>query len=153
MKTYYEILGISNNADALAIKKAYRELVKKYHPDKNTSEEAKIHFAEIQKAYKVLSDEKKREDYDRIGHQQYTEFNDNTQNYGGYNQWRSQGPSFSSFTSNINIINFKELALWKKVLIIISIIILAFLMIIVLFVALVIKIVSFIFNQIFNRRN
>lgn len=153
MKTYYEILGISSSADALAIKKAYRELVKKYHPDKNTSEEAKIRFAEIQKAYEVLSDEKKRADYDRIGHQQYTEFNENAQNYSGYNQWRSQGPSFSGFSSNINIINFKELTLWKKFLMIISIIILAFLMIIALFIMLVIKIISFIFNQIFNRRN
>lgn len=67
-RDYYDILGVSRTADAAAIKKAYRKLAKKYHPDVNKSDEAKAKFAELQEAYDVLTDDKKRPLYDQFGH-------------------------------------------------------------------------------------
>lgn len=67
-RDYYDILGVSRTTDDAAIKKAYRRLAKKYHPDVNDSEEAKAKFAELQQAYDVLSDAKKRKLYDQYGH-------------------------------------------------------------------------------------
>ncbi|CDZ77682.1 Heat shock protein J [Legionella massiliensis] len=68
-KDYYEILGISRSADDAEIKKAYRKLAMKYHPDRNSNDkEAEEKFKEIQKAYGVLSDQQKRAAYDRFGH-------------------------------------------------------------------------------------
>ena len=68
-RDYYEVLGISRNADAGAIKKAYRKLAKKYHPDTNAGNaQAEQRFKEITEAYTVLSDPKKRKLYDQFGH-------------------------------------------------------------------------------------
>ena len=68
MKNYYEILGISKSASADEIKKAYRNLAFKYHPDRNSGDKiAEEKFKEINEAYDVLSDEKKRADYDSFG--------------------------------------------------------------------------------------
>ena len=65
MKNYYEILGVSPSASFDEIKKAYRELAKKYHPDKNKNDkDAEEKFKQINEAYDVLSDEKKRKEYD-----------------------------------------------------------------------------------------
>ena len=65
-KDYYEVLGVDKNASQAEIKKAYRKLAKKYHPDnKETGDEAK--FKEIGEAYAVLSDENKRKQYDQFG--------------------------------------------------------------------------------------
>lgn len=66
-KDYYEILSINRNASEDEIKKAYRKLALKYHPDKNKSPEAEEKFKLIAEAYEVLSDKKKREIYDREG--------------------------------------------------------------------------------------
>lgn len=66
-KDYYKILGISRNATDDEIKKAYRKLALKYHPDKNRSAGAEEKFKEIAEAYEVLSDAKKREVYDKFG--------------------------------------------------------------------------------------
>jgi molecular chaperone DnaJ len=67
-RDYYEILGVSKSATQDEIKKAYRKLAVKYHPDKNQGDkEAEKKFQEISSAYEVLSDEKKRETYDRFG--------------------------------------------------------------------------------------
>ena len=67
---YYETLGVSRNADADAIKKAYRRLAMKYHPDRNTGDkEAEKKFKYINEAYSVLSDDQKRQAYDQYGHQ------------------------------------------------------------------------------------
>lgn len=68
MKNYYNILGLSENANETEIKKAYRSLAVKFHPDKNPSPEATLRFTEITEAYDVLSDTKKKFIYD---HQWY----------------------------------------------------------------------------------
>ena len=68
-RDYYEVLGVEKNADDAAIKKAYRQLAKKYHPDSNPGDkEAEEKFKEAGEAYAVLSDPEKRAAYDRYGH-------------------------------------------------------------------------------------
>ncbi len=68
-RDYYEVLGVDRNADEAAIKKAYRQLAKKYHPDMNPGDaEAEKKFKEASEAYAVLSDSEKRRQYDQFGH-------------------------------------------------------------------------------------
>jgi len=68
-RDYYDILGVSKDASATDIKKAYRKLALEYHPDRNPDdEEAEAKFKEASEAYSVLSDEEKRAKYDRFGH-------------------------------------------------------------------------------------
>ena len=66
-KDYYKILSVSRSASTAEIKKAYRKLSLKYHPDKNPAPDASEKFAEISVAYDVLSDADKREAYNRGG--------------------------------------------------------------------------------------
>lgn len=66
-KDYYAILGVRKGASEADIKKAYRKLALKYHPDKNKSPGAEEKFKELAEAYEVLSDKKKRDIYDQVG--------------------------------------------------------------------------------------
>ena len=74
-KDYYEVLEISKDADETAIKKAYRDLSRKWHPDKNLDkkEEAEMKFKEISQAYDTLRDPEKRSIYDRFGEEGLTQ--------------------------------------------------------------------------------
>jgi DnaJ-class molecular chaperone len=67
-RDYYDILGVSRSATKDELKKAYRKLALKYHPDRNQSTEAEKKFKEINEAYEILSDQKKRQTYDQFGH-------------------------------------------------------------------------------------
>lgn len=67
-RDYYEVLGIDKDASKDEIKKAYRKLAKKYHPDVSSEEGAAEKFKEVNEAYEVLSDEQKRGQYDQFGH-------------------------------------------------------------------------------------
>ncbi|MCP3741335.1 molecular chaperone DnaJ [Rossellomorea sp. BNER] len=67
-RDYYEVLGISKSASKDEIKKAYRKLSKKYHPDINKEADAADKFKEIKESYEVLSDDQKRAQYDQFGH-------------------------------------------------------------------------------------
>lgn len=67
-RDYYEVLGISKSASQDDIKRAFRKLAMQYHPDRNKSSDAEAKFKEINEAYEVLSDEKKRQTYNQFGH-------------------------------------------------------------------------------------
>ena len=67
-RDYYEVLNVSKDASKEEIKRAYRKLALKYHPDRNKAPEAEAQFKEISEAYAVLSDDEKRSHYDRFGH-------------------------------------------------------------------------------------
>lgn len=83
-KDYYSVLGLQKGASKDEIKKAFRKLAAQYHPDKKTGDEAK--FKEISEAYAVLSDDKKRAEYDAYGHS----FGAQGGGFGGFN-WGAQG--------------------------------------------------------------
>ena len=72
MRDYYEILGVDKNSNQSEIKRAYRKIAMKYHPDKNPdNKEAEQRFKEAAEAYSILSDENKKAQYDRFGHNQF----------------------------------------------------------------------------------
>ena len=72
-KDFYEVLGIERNASSEDIKKAYRKLAIKYHPDKNPGDQkAEEKFKEISAAFEVLKDEEKRQKYDQFGHDAFS---------------------------------------------------------------------------------
>jgi len=84
-KSLYETIGVSENASADEIKKAYRKLARKYHPDINKDPEAVDKFKEINAAYEVLSDEKKKAQYDQYGDSMFggQNFHDFARGQGG----------------------------------------------------------------------
>ena len=67
-RDYYEVLGVQKDAPKQDIKRAYRKLAMKYHPDRNKAPEAEEKFKEISEAYAVLSNDEKRSQYDQFGH-------------------------------------------------------------------------------------
>ena len=67
-RDYYEVLGLSKGASKEEIKRAYKKLSKKYHPDINKEADAEDKFKEIAEAYEVLSDDQKKAQYDQFGH-------------------------------------------------------------------------------------
>lgn len=87
MKDYYEILGVSKDASKEEIKKAYKKLAKKYHPDLNKEQDAEKKFKEINEAASVLGDEQKRSQYDNMGHDAFRQSGGsgfNSQGFGGF---------------------------------------------------------------------
>lgn len=89
-RDYYDILGVSKSATDAELKSAYRKQAMHWHPDRNKSDEAEQKFKEINEAYQVLSDTKKKQAYDQFGH---TPFD---QSAGGY----QQGPFSYQYTSS-----------------------------------------------------
>ncbi len=110
-KDYYSILGLNRNATDEEIKSQYRKLASQYHPDVNHDEDATLRMSEINEAYSVLKNPKKRADYDQYGsgyansqasdnlnpYEQYSNYNPNSNQYAYYNGFvYRRGPS--SFT-------------------------------------------------------
>lgn len=89
-RDYYEILGVKKDASKEELKKAYRKLVKKHHPDVNKEEDAEEKFREVQEAYETLSDDGKRSAYDQYGHAGTAGFNPG----GGEGAYQYQGAPF-----------------------------------------------------------
>ncbi len=101
-KDYYEILGVPKGADADEIKSAYRRLAKKYHPDLNKTEEAAEKFKEINEAYEVLGDDKKRANYDQYGSADGPQFGGGAGGFGDFFGGGGQGfGGFSDIFSDI----------------------------------------------------
>lgn len=98
-RDYYEVLGIGKDADEAAIKKAYRVLAKKYHPDMNPGDaEAEKKFKEASEAYAVLSDPEKRQKYDQFGH---VAFDGGAGGAGGFGGFDFSGADFSDIFGDL----------------------------------------------------
>ncbi len=97
-RDYYEVLGVDKNADDDTLKKAYRNLAKKYHPDMHPGDkECEEKFKEASEAYAVLSDAEKRKQYDQFGHAAF----DGSQGAGGFGGFDFNGADFSDIFSDI----------------------------------------------------
>lgn len=109
MKDYYQLLGLSNTASEGEIKKAYRRLAKMYHPDINKDKTAEEKFKEISEAYNVLSDSKKKKEYDRFRNSPFGGYS--RQAPGGF-QWEfrqepgGQGPGGQGAGEGFDFENF-----------------------------------------------
>lgn len=92
-RDYYEVLGVPRSASADEIKKAFRKLAMKYHPDKNPGDKAaEDKFKEVNEAYEVLSDQQKKQNYDQFGH-----FGAQGQGAGGFGGFRPGANPFEGF--------------------------------------------------------
>ena len=101
-RDYYEVLGVDKNADDAALKKAYRNLAKKYHPDVNPGDsEAEKKFKEASEAYAVLSDPDKRRQYDQFGHAAFEQGGGGAGGFGGFGGFDFSGADFSDMFGDI----------------------------------------------------
>ena len=100
-RDYYEVLGVDKNADEATLKKAYRGLAKKYHPDMNPdNKEAEAKFKEVNEAYEVLSDPEKKAKYDQFGHAAFDPAAGGGyggSGFGGFGDFGDIGDIFGSF--------------------------------------------------------
>ncbi len=97
-RDYYEVLGVDKNADEAAIKKAYRALAKKYHPDMNPGDqEAEKKFKEASEAYAILSDPEKKRQYDQFGHAAFEQGGGG----GGFGGFDFNGADFTDIFGDI----------------------------------------------------
>ncbi|NMB56538.1 DnaJ domain-containing protein [Candidatus Beckwithbacteria bacterium] len=106
-RDYYEILGISKSATTDEIKKAYRKLAMKYHPDVNKDDnDAAAKFKEVSEAYQVLSDAKKKQQYDQFGHAAF----EGASGFGGFQGGQSyrSGPFTYTYSSSNSGFNFDD---------------------------------------------
>ena len=98
-RDFYEVLGVKKDASATEIKKAYRKLALKYHPDRNKAKDAAEKFKEISESYEVLSNPKKKQSYDQHGHAAF----DPSQGFGGFSGGEArtyrQGPFTYTYTT------------------------------------------------------
>lgn len=100
-RDFYDVLGVVKNASATEIKKAYRKLALQYHPDRNKAVDAEQKFKEINEAYEVLSDSKKKQAYDQFGHAAFAAGGGfGGQRPPGSGQAYQQGPFTYSYSSS-----------------------------------------------------
>lgn len=92
-RDYYEVLGVAKGASPEEIKKAYRQMARKYHPDVNKEPDAEDRFKEVNEAYEILSDEQKKAMYDRFGHAGVS----NTGGFGGFQDFSGFRDPFEIF--------------------------------------------------------
>lgn len=101
-RDYYEVLGVSKTADDAELKKAYRKLAKKYHPDMNPGDkEAEVKFKEATEAYSVLSDAEKRKMYDQFGHAAFENGGAGDGGFGGFGGFDFSGDIFGDLFGDL----------------------------------------------------
>ena len=101
-RDYYEVLGVDRGADEATIKKAYRQLAKKYHPDMNPGDkEAEKKFKEASEAYAVLSDSQKRAQYDQFGHAAFEQGGAGGGGFGGFDFTGDMGDIFGDIFGDL----------------------------------------------------
>lgn len=101
-RDYYEVLGVDKNADEATLKKAYRALAKKYHPDMNPGDkEAEMKFKEASEAYAVLSDPDKRRQYDQFGHAAFEQGGAGAGGFDGFNFSGDMGDIFGDIFGDL----------------------------------------------------